>query len=137
MSLNTFHPAYFEVRFRGEAIPERWPEQFAVITAYATTGEQWSLAENIAADQRLLRQIMDRGLWHLRLTGYSPHDGHAEPGWATRLSLEESCQLGRAFHQDAIFWISDDELWVVKCDEPTTAVKVGLFPERLDHAPQP
>lgn len=133
MDFDTLHPAYFEVRFRGDLLPERWPEQFAVITAYATTGEQWSPEENHTADQRLLEQILKRGLWHVRLTGYSPRDGHAEPGWAVKLSLEESHSLGRMFRQDAIFWISGDGLWVAKCDEQSGPIKIGSFRERLDN----
>ena len=36
------HPAYFNVRFRGPWLDLSHPEEFAIITAYATTGETWS-----------------------------------------------------------------------------------------------
>jgi hypothetical protein len=131
MNSNSLHPAYFEVRFRGEALPEDWPEQFAVITAFATTGEQWSPTENQAADQKLLQRIQERGVWHVRLTGYSPQDGHAEPGWAVAFQLAEARHVGLEFRQDAIFWISNDELSVTRCLEQSPLVRVGLFRERL------
>lgn len=132
MNLDSHHPAYFDVRFRGDPLPECWPREFAVITAYATTGEQWSATENLAADQRLTRQIRESGFWHVRLTGYSPRDGHAEPGWALQVSLDQARELGREYLQDAIYWIADDQLWVTKCGERSPLVRVGSFRERLD-----
>jgi hypothetical protein len=33
------HPAYLETHFIAADGPQDWPEQFAIITAYATTGE--------------------------------------------------------------------------------------------------
>jgi hypothetical protein len=131
MNSNPLHPAYFEVRFSGEVLPDHWPDQFAVITAYATTGEQWIAAENQAADQQLLQRIQERGVWYMRLTGYSPQDGHAEPGWAVAFQLAEARHVGLEFRQDAIFWISNDELWVTRCIEQSPLVRVGLFRKRL------
>lgn len=131
MNSDSLHPAYFEIRFRGESLPDHWPESFAVITAYATTGEQWSSDENHAADQRLLKRIQERQDWHVRLTGYSPRDGHAEPGWAVALQLAEARHFGLEFQQDAIYWISNDELWVTRCFEQSAMVRVGQFRERL------
>lgn len=131
MDSNSLHPAYFEIRFRGESLPTHWPESFAVITAYATTGEQWSSDKNRAADLQLLKRIQERGVWHVRLTGYSPRDGHAEPGWAVAFQLTEARRIGLEFRQDAIYWISNDELWVTRCFEQSPLVRVGLFRERL------
>jgi hypothetical protein len=42
MNLLDLHPAYFKVRFRGPWPDLSHPEEFAIITAYATTGETWS-----------------------------------------------------------------------------------------------
>ena len=44
------HPAYFDTRFRVESLPETWPEQFVILAAWATTGQQWTRAQNEAAD---------------------------------------------------------------------------------------
>lgn len=131
MSRDSLHAAYFEVRFRGDSIPAFWPDQFAIITAYAPTGQTWSEDENQNADRRLVELILARRLWHARLTGYSPQDGHAEPGWAVEFSMDEARRVGRQFLQDAIYWITGDELWVTRCGEQSPLVMVGKFRERL------
>ena len=87
------HPAYFHVRFHTEAAQEHWPEQFVIITAYATTGETWSPERNTEADQRLHAELRRRGCTPLRITGYDPHSGHAEPGSSSGSGMNgyESC----------------------------------------------
>lgn len=47
------HPAYFRTCFREEAPISDWPSVFAIITAYATTGETWTAEENEMADRAL------------------------------------------------------------------------------------
>lgn len=126
------HPAYFQVRFRSPSLPAAWPADFAIITAWATTGERWSPAENEAADERLQATLRTLGCWRWRVTGYSPLDGHAEEGWAVALPLELAREIGREFRQDAIYWVAEDQLWVIKCGGKSGLVPVGSFRERLD-----
>jgi hypothetical protein len=132
MSQGNYHPAYFLVRFRSPELPPAWPASFAIITAWATTGERWSAAENEAADQRLQTRLQGFGFWHWRITGYSPVDGHAEEGWAVKMPLDLARELGREFHQDAIYWVSGDQCCVIKCGAESCLVPVGSFRERLD-----
>jgi hypothetical protein len=126
------HPAYFQVRFRSPGSPLDWPISFAIITAWATTGEFWSAEENQAADAQLAVRLRNIGCWHRRITGYSPLDGHAEAGWAALLPLELARDLGREFRQDAIYWVSGDQCWVTKCAAESELVSAGSFRERLD-----
>jgi hypothetical protein len=126
------HAAYFDVRFRAPAPPLRWPTEFVVVTAWATTGEQWSAEESTAADERLARELLRRAVWHTRLTGYSPRTGHAEPGWAVELTLDEGCDVGRRYLQDAIYLVRGDDLSVTYCDDRREPVPVGRFRERID-----
>ena len=49
MNSHDLHPAYFNVRFRGPWTDPRHLDEFAIITAYATTGETWSEEQNRAA----------------------------------------------------------------------------------------
>lgn len=126
------NPVYFETRFRLDAHPPRWPDGFVIITAYATTGQSWAAAVNVAADRRLAEQIDRRACWRWRVTGYSPTTGHAEPGWAVAMAWEEACDLGRAFHQDAIYYVESDTLFVTRCDSGRRLIAVGPFRERLD-----
>ena len=135
------HPAYFEVRFRSPKRWRSWPDAFAIVTAYATTGEAWSDSRNREADRRLeevLRAWSEGGQegWApRRVTGFSPATGHAEPGWAVPMSFEEACELGLRFCQDALFWVEDDALYVSYCDHRRALVSVGSFRDRLEGEP--
>lgn len=130
-----FHPAYLETRFRQEKTILDWPEEFAIITAFATTGETWTVEQNESADLALEGELQASGQWHLRLTGYSPTTGHAEPGWAVEMPLSDACDLGLRYLQDAIYFVSGDELRVILCDEPREHLLIGSFRERLRNGP--
>ena len=130
------HPAYFTVRFRVPDIPQ-WPDQFAIITAYATTGEQWTLEKNRDADARLAAWLAHHGVWHHRITGYAPDTGHAEPGFAVALEFDAACALGMDFAQDAIYMVQGDALFVTYCDERRALIAVGSLRERLDASGHP
>jgi hypothetical protein len=126
------HAAYFETRFKTAELVATWPESFAIITAYATTGEHWSPAENADADAQLEQALRLRNVGCLRLTGYSPTTGHEEPGWACEIPFDDACDLGALFRQDAIYVVSGGALSVTYCDERRCRVPVGVFVERLD-----
>jgi hypothetical protein len=132
MPLNQlFCPAYFKTHFRPERPCSDWPEQFAIITGYATTGEIWTAEENESADSALADDLARSGKWHERITGYSPTTGHAEPGWAVEMDLAEACDLGLRYLQDAIYFVTGDELWVTLCAEPRDRAFVGGLRERI------
>jgi len=131
MENNGFHSAYFKVRFRGPWRDRSHPEEFAIITAYATTGENWSEERNEAADLELENELRETGSWMRRLTGYDPATGHAEPGWAVELGFEAACDLGRRFQQDAIFWVSGNQVCVAKCASDLQSAGLGLFSDRF------
>lgn len=125
-----FHPAYFETLFRQPTPPLRWPEHFAIISAYATTGEVWSPEQNESADRRLAELLAQRSPWTHRLVGFSPTTDHAEPSWAVELPLSEARAIGTDFAQDAIYFVHGDELRVVSCGDPSSEI-VGPFRERI------
>ena len=129
----SLHPAYFGTRLRweGEEVPE-WPEEFVVISAYATTGERWSDEENEAAHAALYDELSKRGVRIDFVTGYEPQSGHAEPSYAVALPLDEARELGRSFRQDAIFCVRGNELFVTRCEDGSSLVAVGRFSDRLD-----
>ena len=101
----SLHPGYFLIRFRVDAwiaelhgtTADVWPDAFVVVTAYATTGEQWSAARNGQAHAALRAQLESEGVWYQPITGYDPGTGHAEPGYAVAISLNDGVSLGRAF----------------------------------------
>lgn len=126
------NPVYFQTRFRvGFPLPDL-PREFAIITAWATTGEVWTPAHNLAANRHLEAILANRGVWYVPLEGYSPASGHAEPGWAAELAFDDACNLGLQFLQDAIYFVRDDALLVSRCDRQCAPVYVGRFRERLE-----
>jgi hypothetical protein len=131
VSVDSINPVYFETHFKRQKSWEDWPHKFAIITAYATTGEAWTDSENEAADKKLEAELRQQGSWLQRLTGYSPVTGHAEPGWAVDLSFEAACDLGGRFRQDALYYVVGDVLYVSFCDQRRAQVLVGLFRSRV------
>jgi len=128
-------PAYFETHFQLEGSDANWPSKFAIVTAYNTTDETWSPERNSAADRDLTAELAAIDVWRRQITGYSPSTGHAEPGWAVELSLNDACDLGFRYKQDAIYYVTGDELWVSFCDNRRQLVRVGSFSDRLHHCP--
>lgn len=124
---------YRETRFRMERTWHPGPGGFAILSACATTGEVWPDERNRAQDAALERCLRERGLEPHRITGYSPRTGHAEPGWGVALPLETARQVGRDFHQHAIYFVDDqDELWIVECATGRAPVPIGAFALRCD-----
>lgn len=124
---SSLHTAYFQVRFRIDGPEPLWPERFAIITAYATTGETWTEARNREADDRLHKELLERGLKPIRITGYDPATGHAEPGWTVEVPLDEALLLGRSYLQDAIFWVEEGHVHVVSCGPGHDCGVIGMF----------
>ena len=125
------HFAYFETEFRCPDLSLAWPTEFAIITAYAPIGEDWPQARNEASDRELGAQLWAASNWVNRLTGFSPTTSHAEPGWAVDISWEAACDVGLQYHQDAIYYVIGNTLWVTYCDDRRELVRVGDFRERL------
>lgn len=125
----SFSPAYFETLFWGDPLPTGFSERFAIISACSPTGRKWKEARNQAADQRL-RMRTRRWRPH-RLTGQSPDCEHTEPGWAIPCSKATAIKLGRAFQQDAIYWIQDGQVQVVDSSRNRPPQVVGSFHERF------
>ncbi|WP_373058004.1 DUF3293 domain-containing protein [Gemmatimonas sp.] len=126
------HPAYFETRFRIDHALDSWPVNFAIITAYTTTGECWTESENSLADAELEQVLRGRGVEPSRIAGYSPSTGHEERGWACSLSVHDAFEIGMQFRQDAIYVVVNSMLYVTYCDQRRKLVPVAPFVDRLD-----
>lgn len=129
-------PAFYkETNFEAVTWPDM-PNQFAIITAYATTGETWTDKQNTIADRKLKNTLRTKSDWLPRITGFSPSSGHKEPGWAAELDFDVACNIGLHFKQDAIYFVKNDKLFLSYCDARRALVPVGKFSERLHLAPQ-
>ena len=126
------HSAYFETRFTFPGGRPELPASFAIISAFATTGQTWTPERNAKADRALQHELVTRGALPLRVIGSSPDGGHREPSWCAELRLEEARQIGRHFLQDAIYWVEEGMLWVTGCGVPNQRVEVGPFRDHLD-----
>ena len=124
--IDEFHPAYFQVEFISDT-PKSLPENFSIITGYATTGESWTEEKNKQADNELFEHLLSMGCSPLRITGFSPESGHNEPGWAVDLDCEVACDIGKKFKQDAIFVVQGKTLYLLKCGTARNPVHVGEF----------
>ncbi|QFY43164.1 DUF3293 domain-containing protein [Candidatus Methylospira mobilis] len=122
---------YFDTHFERRESWEVWPAEFAIITAYATTGETWPDSRNLAADRQLEAELRRQRRWMRRLTGFSPADGHAEPGWAVDIGFHAVCDIGKRYEQDAIYYIIEDTLYVSFCDQRRALLEVGGFRVRV------
>ena len=126
------NPVYFDTRFKLGLPFVELPDSFAIITAYATTGEVWAPEDNKTANESL-RAELDKG-GHLigTITGYSPVTQHAEPGYAAALEFEEACKIGARFKQDAIYFVSSGTLFVSHCDHRRSLKPITQFSKRVD-----
>ena len=126
------NPIYLETRFKRDGENdltfdklESLPHEFAIITAYATTGEEWPDARNNEADKQLKTYLDSQFSCVKRITGYSSSTGHAEPGWLVNCSFAQGCDIGLFFKQDAIYWGESGQLFVSYCGFQRS--KVYLF----------
>lgn len=126
------HPEYFKTRFLVAHDVSTWPDCFAIISAFATTGQFWPDAENDAADQRLAEELQHASVWRVRITGFSPETGHAEPSWAVAMGFQKACDIGARHCQDAIYYVESDALYVSFCDGRRALIPVDSFRSRLD-----
>ena len=123
-------PAYHDTHFKDYPLATIWPENFAIITAYQTTGEKWSAERNTTANNELEQKLRDLGCTPIPITGYSPATQYGEPGFAIQLSLQQALKTGADFKQDAIYYVENGSLQVHSCVE-TESAAVDTFTNRL------
>jgi hypothetical protein len=125
-------PIYFDTRFKLSLPLAELPDSFAIISAYATTGEVWTAEDNNAASEALCAELDKGGHLIGTITGYSPVTQHAEPGFAAALEFEEACKIGARFKQDASYFVSSGTLFVSHCDHRRNLKPISQFSKRVD-----
>jgi hypothetical protein len=139
-----YEEEYKSTVFEYQDFPADWPKSFAILTAYATTGETWTPEQNIEADRQLEAELRKGGHRIHRISGYSKDLKTHEEGWAVVMDLKKAWDLAVKYKQVALFYYQNDELLLVyalgysRCDEAVVkvprpvAAKISPFLARKD-----
>jgi hypothetical protein len=125
---NPYEEDYKSTVFEYQDFPADWPKSFAILTAYATTGETWTPEQNIEADRQLEAELRKCGHRIHRISGYSKDLKTHEEGWAVVMDLKKAWDLAVKYKQVALFYYENDELLLVyalgysRCDEAVVKV---------------
>ena len=130
------NPAYLNTVF--EYVPTGKPADFWVITAHNPKGKPADPGDNIVSDARLLADIEALEITLFRVTGLSPDETHAEPGWGFPCDEATALEIGRRYRQQAIYHFTAGGIDLVDCktherhplENPTTRVR---DPRNLRH----
>jgi hypothetical protein len=107
------NPAYLNTVF--EYIPAGKPVDFWVITAHNPEGKPADPGDNIAADARLLAHLTKLKLNPFRVTGLSPDETHAEPGWGFPSNETTALKIAQRYHQQAVYHFTGGRIDLVDC----------------------
>jgi hypothetical protein len=131
------NPIYITTRFKVEWPHHGRPLRFGVVTAWNPDGRDVSPAENALAHARLRARLEEESRVFFSVTGGSPDFSHAEPGYGIVFaSCQEAVALGRAFRQEAVFWVEADRLQLVSCAYGQ-AEDLGAWSARVSPASNP
>ena len=109
--------------------PETVPyEQFAVVTACNPSGQILPENENKKLNILLKRQITQYD--YIELVGASPDLLHQEASFAIHMPLSKAKQLAIEFHQNAIFWVQNNEVYIESAGLYFHQVAIGSFEQR-------
>ncbi|WP_395166705.1 DUF3293 domain-containing protein [Francisella salimarina] len=124
---------YFTTKFEVPILPSRYPNQFAIITAYNPFNQLLEDQENLARNQILRNQLEKSYSWVYAINGFDKSSKHKENGFMfDAKSLDDACNLGEKFSQDAIYYVINDTLYVSKCEKSKRKLtKVGDFQSRI------
>jgi hypothetical protein len=125
---------YKRTRFIASPPPGGFPIHFGVITACNPYGRTASDEQNVAATAKLRQDLIETGREVFLVTGCSPDLVHREPGFGVRCEAEEIVELGRAWHQEAVFWVEARIVHLVPCRTGESAV-LGTWANLLHSSP--
>lgn len=105
---------------------------FAIITAHNPKGQVLSEEQNGLLDQQLQQAMARRQERSRQIIGCSPDRRHQEKSWMVYTTRRRALVLAEQFQQNALYWVDNDELWLVPCLlQNYPAVRLGSFKQRL------
>lgn len=122
------NPEYLTTIFLISNEPKRWPDKFAIITAYNPMDQKLSDHENKLRNDNLLKRISRN--FFLEIFGSSPDQCHQEPSFAFISNLKDAIEVGKEFQQRAIYYVSHGNLQLIECNTGIT-IELGKFNDRL------
>ncbi|MBK2356701.1 DUF3293 domain-containing protein [Francisella hispaniensis] len=108
---------YFKTFFEIPVKPNKFPQQFAIITAYNPLNQKLTNQENIFRNILLKHHLIRKYNWVYQINGFDKTTLQKENGFMFNAeSLDSACELGQEYSQDAIYYVIDDILYVCKCE---------------------
>lgn len=107
------NPAYGQTVF--QYITTGKPDDFWVVTAHNPRGRPADQGDNLAADARLLADLTKLKITPFRVTGLSPDETHAEPGWGFPCEESTALEIGRRYWQQAVYHFTTGRIDLVDC----------------------
>ncbi|PFG45221.1 uncharacterized protein DUF3293 [Vibrio sp. ES.051] len=119
--------AYSEALFDFKA--EWSTSSYAVITAWNPYSILRSKEDNCISNQALEKQLQHVN--YTRVTVGNRSFTWYEESFAAELTPESAVGLANCFQQNAIYYVIDDELYLIACSEPKLMHKLGSIKPRL------
>lgn len=123
--------AYDQAHFQLDSPAVDLPVGFGIVTACNPMGVTVEASVNEGLDRDLGLFLLGQGIPHFRITGGSRDMSHAEPGYGCAVDPERIVELGRQWNQEAVFWVQEDQLFLVSCDGSKREEPLGSFRKRL------
>ncbi|WP_038174216.1 MULTISPECIES: DUF3293 domain-containing protein [Vibrio] len=121
-----FWRAYQQPYFRFEALPVA--KQFAIITAWNPGSEWQTQAENDSNNHHLAVDLVHTG--YSRVLVGNQNFSWAEESFAAPITQEKAMELGRKFAQNAIYFIEEEQLFLLSCIDDMTRLPLGHWRDR-------
>jgi hypothetical protein len=109
---------------------------FAIISARNPEDKEQSLHLNLQTEQSMKQWLNRRGYDYNRIYGCSPGLDYVEPSLLIEMP-DKACaiKLAAKFRQNALFWISGNQLYLVSCSQISNSeVNLGVFSKRVIQA---
>lgn len=102
---------------------------FAILTAWNPKSEEHDMAFN-EAQNRLLAEDLS-SVYFTDISGCSPSGDYEEAGFLAEISKPLAIGLAEKYHQNAIYWVENDELHLVPVLLDFDEITIGRFSDKV------
>lgn len=106
-------------------------ERYAIITACNPKGEILSDCANRSRDYQLQHLMTSQKANFRCVYGCSPDLRYREKSWMVNFEKERAIEIGKAFEQNAIYWVEDGVLFLTPCLSEEVEEPVGEVSSRI------